>query len=290
MKTIHAVAANLFIALSLTACGGGGSGGAAGITGNSGLGATVTTGVSSTPLNAPNVAATGSSDGATSAPPLITGVAVNAAGGRYGLPTLLFDQLARVPNLQTTPNNTGIVGAAVSQNVSCTNGGTAAVAATIADPNFMVLSVGDMLSVSFFVCDELGIKLDGDLDVTLSAIQGGGTYDGTTPFDITLDAMFTALRALDGSDYYYANGDMQQALADGGTGNISSHISGTLLDTSYNDHDQKLSNYAIDVSWNVNTGDYAIGLDGTVESRDIDGSVTFTTTGRMTTWTQLEAL
>ncbi|MGB5539863.1 MAG: hypothetical protein WBO37_07235, partial [Gammaproteobacteria bacterium] len=111
MKIIPAVLANLFTLLLLTACGGGG--GATGITGNAGLGGTVTNGVSITALNAPSVAAavlngmaaiTGSSDGAASAPPLITGVAVNATSGNFGLPGVLLDQLVRVPALQNAPN------------------------------------------------------------------------------------------------------------------------------------------------------------------------------------------
>ena len=52
MKIIPAVLANLFTLLLLTACGGGG-GGVAGITGNAGLGGTVTTGVSISTANAP---------------------------------------------------------------------------------------------------------------------------------------------------------------------------------------------------------------------------------------------
>ncbi len=94
MKIIPAVLANLFTLLLLTACGGGG--GATGITGNAGLGGTVTNGVSITALNAPNVAAAvlngwpqppAAPTGAASAPPLITGVVVNAVSGqRFSLP------------------------------------------------------------------------------------------------------------------------------------------------------------------------------------------------------------
>ena len=231
-------------------------------------------------------AATGTSNGSTSAPPLITGVAVNTAGGRFSLPTLVRDQLARVPGLQNAPTSTGIVGVALNQNLQCSNGGSATLFASIADPNFMVLSVGDILSIGFFVCDEIGVKVDGDLDMTVSAIQGGGTFDGTAPFDITLDTMFGALRALDGTEYYYADGDMQERLADDGAGNIGARITGSSLDTSYNSqypnvatyHDQKVSGYTFNVSGNENSGVYAIDLDGMVESRDIDGTVGFTTT------------
>ena len=181
MKIIPAVLANLFTLLLLTACGGGG-GGATGITGNAGLGGTVTNGVNITALNAPNVAAavlngmtavTGSSDGAASAPPLITGVAVNATSGNFGLPGVLLDQLAQVPGLQNASNNTGIVGAAISLNVGCSLGGSASLFANIADPAFMVLTVADSLSVSFFLCNELGVVLDGDLDMTVAADPGG---------------------------------------------------------------------------------------------------------------------
>jgi len=292
MKAIHTMLAGLLTGVLLTACGGGGSSGGGGsITGSAGLGSTVTTGVSIAVVNAPNVGAaalnglaavTGSSSGAASAPPLITGVNINNAGGRFSLPTLLLDQLVRVPALQNAPNPTGIIGAGVGQNVSCSNSGSATVSAVIADPNFMTLAVGDTLSVSFFLCDEIGVQLDGDLDLAVTAIQGGGPYDGSAPFGITLDVVFSALRALDGSDYYYADGDLQLSLSDDGAGNLDAMMTGTTLDTAYNDHDQRLTAYTLDVSGNdnpvaANYGDYSIDLNGTVESRDIDGTVSFTT-------------
>jgi hypothetical protein len=293
MKTPYTLPAALCLLLLLTACGGGG--GAAGITGNAGLGTTVTTGVSITPANAPGVAAavmhgiaavTGSSDGAASAPPLITGVAVNTSAGNFALAGLALDQLARVPGLQNTPGNNAIVGAAINQNVSCTNGGSATLFASIADPNFKVLNIADALSVSFFLCNESGVLLDGGLDLTVFDIFGGGPFDGTPPFTVTLDTVFNTLRALDGSLYYYANGDMRLVLDDDGAGNLNTVLSGAMLDTSYNNqhplasayHDQKLTGYLFDVSGDENTGDYVIDVDGTVESRDIDGTVSFTTT------------
>ena len=97
--------------------------------------------------------------------------------------------------------------------------------------------------------------------------------------------MFSALRALDGSDYYYSNGDMQLVLDDDDAGNITTVLSGNSLDTSYNNqyplstayHDQRLTDYLFDL-FEDNAGNYTIDLDGTVESLDIDGTVTFTTT------------
>jgi hypothetical protein len=292
MKAIHSILAGLLTGVLLSACGGGGSGGGGGtISGNSGLGTTVTAGVSIAVANAPNVGAavlnglaavSGSSNGGASAPPLITGVNVNSSGGRFSLPTLLLDRLARVSDLQNAPNQTGIIGAGVGLNIACTNSGSATVSGVIADPNFMTLAVGDTLSVSFFLCDEIGVKLDGDLDLEVTAIQGGGPFDGTAPFSVTLDVVFSALRALDGSDYNYTDGDMQLMLSDDGAGNIDAMMTGSSLDTSYNDHDQRLTTYTFDVSGNddpssVNYGNYSIDLDGTLESRDIDGTVTFMT-------------
>lgn len=302
MKGIQAIPATLITLLLLTACGGGGGGGSSStaLTGNAGLGTTATTGVSITSVNAPNVAAaalngivaaSGGSDGAASAPPLITGVAVNAATGHFSLPGVLLDQFARISTLQGAGGG-AIVGAAVSLNVGCAISGSASLFANIADPNFAVLAVGDTLDVTFLLCNEIGVVVDGALGVVVDAIQGlGGTFDGVPPFDITLDATYTALRALDGSLYYYADGDMLMRLLDDGAGNIGVVLSGTALDTSYNGqyplasayHDQKLSAYLFDLQNNENTGAYSIDVDGTLESRDIDGTITFTTTQPGTT-------
>ncbi len=110
-------------------------------------------------------------------------------------------------------------------------------------------------------------------------------YDGTPPYTIDLNTVFTALRALDGVDYYYADGDMLVTIDDDstGTGDIRMTLTGNALDTSYNNHDQLITAnpmtttpYLFDLSGNVNTGLYTIDFDGTVESRDIDGTVTFT--------------
>lgn len=287
MKTRFTLATGLSLALILAACGGGGS--PTGIPGNSGLGSTVTTGVSITGLNAPNVAAavlngvnavTGSADGAASVTPLITGVAVNTGAGSFSLSGLVLDQLARVSSLQNAPAS-GIIGAAASLNLPCANGGTATVSATVADPQFQVLQVGDTLDVTFFLCNETGILLDGNLVISVDSIVGSTTFNGTPPYNVTLAAVFNALRARDGSEYYYANGDMTQALADDNAGNLDSILSGTLLDTSYNDHDQKLNGYLFDLHDDTNTGDYTADLDGELESRDIDGTVTFSTTSQV---------
>lgn len=297
MKNVYSMLSGVFTVLLLTACGGGGGdvAGVAGITGNTGLGLTVTAGVNITALNAPNVAAAvlngvaagaGSANGVASAPPLITGVAVNASAGHFSLPGLLLDQFARVPGLQNSPNNTAIVGAVLSQNLSCTNGGSATLSANIADPLFMTLTAGDILSVSFFLCDEIGVEVDGDLAMEVFAIALGDPFSGFPPYDITLDVDFSALRALDGIEYYYWIGDMRQDLVDDGAGNIRAILSGNSLDTSYNKqyplstayHDQRLTAYQFDLSGDENTGDFSIDLDGTVESLDIDGTVTFTTT------------
>lgn len=287
MKTRFTLATGLSLALTLAACGGGGT---SGITGNTGLGSTVTTGVSITSLNAPNVAAavlngvsavSGSADGAASVTPLVTGVAVNTGAGNFSLSGLVLDQLARVSALQNAPAS-GIVGAAASLNLPCANGGTATIAANIQDPQFQVLMVGDTLDVTFFLCNETGILLDGNISIFVSGIvPQNATFDGTPPFNVTLDTTFNALQALDGSEYYYADGDMTQALADDNLGNVDSILSGTLLDTSYNDHDQKMSAYTFDLHNDGNTGDYTADLDGTVESRDIDGTVTFSTTSQV---------
>ena len=293
MKIIPAVQANLFTLLLLTACGGGG-GGVAGITGNSGLGGTVTNGISITALNAPNVAAavlntlaaaTGVTAGTASAPPQITGVVVNPSGSRFSLPSLLLNQLARLPNLQYATNSTGIVGAAVGLNQSCAISGSVLLSGTIADPNFMTLTDGDILSASYFVCDEIGVLLDGIVNLVIEN-PVPLIYDGTPPYTIDLNTVFTALRALDGVDYYYADGDMLVTIDDDstGTGAIRMTMTGNALDTSYNDHDQLISDnlitttpYFFDVSGNVNTGLYSFDFNGTVESRDIDGIVTFNT-------------
>lgn len=289
MRLLYSMLFSVFTLLLVTACGGNSSD--LSISGSAGLGTTVTKGVSITTVTAPNVAAavlygvsgvTGSSDGAASAPPLITGVAVNTAPGTFSLSGLLLDQLARIPAVQASTGN--IVGAAVSNNVPCANSGVAALDVNLA--NLGVLTVGDTLGVSFVLCDEIGILLDGRLDMAVTDIQGSTTFDGMPPFNITLDVLFTALRALDGNEYYYADGDLQQVLVDDGAGNINSVVSGTSLDTSYSNqyplstafHDQRLTAYQFDISSNENTGDYAVDLDGTVESRDIDGTVTFTTT------------
>lgn len=286
MKTRFTLATGLSLALTLAACGGGGT---SGITGNTGLGSTVTTGVSITSLNAPNVAAavlngvsavSGSADGAASVTPLVTGVAVNTGAGNFSLSGLVLDQLARVSALQNAPAS-GIVGAAASLNLPCANGGTATVAANIQDPQFQVLMVGDTLDVTFFMCNETGILLDGNITISVDSIVGSTTFDGIPPYNVTLTATFNALQALDGSEYYYADGDMTQALADDNAGNVDSILSGTLLDTSYNDHDQKVSAYTFDLHNDGNTGDYTADLDGTVESRDIDGTVTFSTTSQV---------
>ncbi|MEZ5541894.1 MAG: hypothetical protein R3F42_07610 [Pseudomonadota bacterium] len=293
MKFIQPLSATLVTLLLLTACGGGG-GGTAALTGSTGLGSTVTTGVSITQTNAPDVAAaalhginaaSGSSDGAASTPPLITGVAVNTRSGHFSLAGVVTDQLARVGALQASPS-AGIVGAAVSDNVSCTSGGSASVFANLADPAFAVLTVGDTLSVTFFLCNETGVVLDGALAIVVATIAGSTTFDGLPPFDITLGTTFNGLRALDGTLYSYASGDMQLRLADDGAGNVNAVISGAALDTAYNSQyptetayrDQKLTTYAFDLQGNDNTGDYTIDLDGTLESRDIDGTITFTTT------------
>jgi hypothetical protein len=236
-------------------------------------------------LNGVN-AVTGSSDGAASTPPLVTGVAVNTTAGNFGLPGVLLDQLVRVPALQGSAGN-GIVGVALSTNVSCSISGSASVFASIADPAFMVLSPGDTLGVKFFLCNEIGVLLDGALDMTVfNIVSATGTFDGMTPFVITLDTVYTALRGVDGSEYYYADGDMRLVLDDDGSGTVNQVISGTSLDTSYNRqyplatayHDQRLDDYLFDVVDDTTTGDYQINLDGEVESRDIDGTVAFTTT------------
>jgi len=291
LKFIHAVLANLFMLL-LTACGGGG--GATGITGNAGLGGTVTNGVSITAANAPNVAAavlntlaaaTGATAGAASATPQITGVVVNPSGSRFSLPALLLGQLARLPDLQYSTNSTGIVGAAVGLNQSCAISGSVLLSGVIADPNFMTLTDGDILSASYFLCNEIGVLLDGDVDLVVEN-PVPLIYDGTPPYTIDLNTVFTALRALDGVDYYYADGDMLVTIDDDstGTGDIRMTLTGNALDTSYNNHDQLITAnpitttpYFFDLSGNVNTGLYSFDFNGIVESRDIDGTVTFTT-------------
>ncbi|MEN8166123.1 MAG: hypothetical protein ABFR65_01435 [Pseudomonadota bacterium] len=256
--------------LLFTACGGGGD--------DSSVVTDTTTGVSITPTNAKAISAKAVSsvdtvEGSTTAADFVTGVSISLPDSGFTYPELVLRQLERLPTLASQSDTGSVTGAVTSETFDCTDGGTVTLTADVVDPN--ALTVGDTITVSYNNCTESGVVLNGAMSITMTEVTG--TLDGIPPYALGFKVIFTSLSMSDGSLVVTTDGDMSMRLSDDGTGNESLLLSGNAFTTSTADVVESMTNYRYDFEVNSISGAYSLDMQGTINSTEIGGSVSFVT-------------
>ncbi len=242
-----------------------------------------TTGVSITPTNAEKITAKAVSsvdtvEGSTTAADFVMGVSISLPDSGFTYPELVLRQLERLPTLASQSDTGSVTGVVATETTECLDGGSVTVSVDVSDLN--VLTVGDTITVTYNNCVESGIVLNGGMSITITEVTG--TLDGTPPYALGFKVIFTSLSMDDGSLVVTSDGDITMRLSDDGTGNVGMVLSGNSFTTSAAGVVESLTNYRYDFVMNEISGAYSLDMQGTIESTEIGGSVSFVT---LTTFT-----
>lgn len=208
--------------LFLAACGGGGGGGD-----SSPPPASTTSSVTASnvqDVSAEGVSAAGSlHDQINGGTGLVSGVTVDTASAG-----LVDVTLRRLYGALGSQGGAGLVsGAAVSETVSCLEGGSMTVAADIASDQH--LSAGDTLTLTANNCKEDGATLNGKLAFRFNSISG--TPGQTSAWSGELGTTFTNFSIATGGETESVNGDMLLKVTQTSFSSVSYVVSGSKLVT-----------------------------------------------------------
>jgi hypothetical protein len=149
------------------------------------------------------------------------------------------------------------------------------VSGNLADP--ATVTAGDTLKIEYDNCDDgVGEVLDGTLDTLIDAITGdvlSGAYD------MTMSMNLINFQSTIATDVYMANGDATANIDTSTPSYVAASVSGNSILTDTNNSTETLTNYAsaqtVDVS--MSPSPYTLTASGTLDSSQLDGSVTYST-------------
>jgi hypothetical protein len=201
-----------------------------------------------------------------------TGLTGNAGGG-----------LAK-PGLQPQLGGTlaGIMQKVLLDTIvsDCPLGGTATVTMNVDELNFLLgmLTVGDTILTEYAMCTEvLGEVIHGTIDSEVEAFDGNIF---AFAYDMTMSMNFIDFQISTAEDVFMANGDGTATLNTLTPQYVEASVSGNLMTTDTNSGTETLSNYssAQTLDARVSPAPYTMTASGTVDSSNLAGAVTFSTT------------
>ncbi len=210
----------------LTACGGGG--GTSGSTSGQAGSSTPVTGVAITSANSRDVgtqvysASQGLNNQVTSTPAIVTAVSTSGNG------TGILDAVVQQIYFALRHPSPGVaVGVTATETVPCSGGGSATIAATVA--NTATFSSGDRINVNAGNCVEGTIKMNGVMDIVFNSVMG--TPSGTSAWSASLGITFNAFSVTENftGTSNTATGDLALAYNQSGLNNASFSGSGNAL-------------------------------------------------------------
>jgi len=279
MKSAKFTTATLFFAITallLAACGGGGGGG-----GSTAVPTAPAAGVSITPDNAPLISAQviRSADiiqGFLVVGDVLPSVQVNPSGTEFNYSDFFVQQLRRLPALALSSSDVSVTGIVIpTRREPCDfNHGSMLISGEVTDPN--VLTVDDRITIQFFDCELAGIILNGTISMTITDLAGDFENE-IPPYTLGVDVVLTVFSVEAGGQVAYADGDMSMLLSVNVINDENLVLSGNSLTAWSGSEVETLTNYNYDLTWEADS-DYSIGLEGTLASTVIGGSVSFSTT------------
>ena len=157
---------------------------------------------------------------------------------------------------------------------NCQDGGNVTTTGSISTPP----TVNDTITVTYNNCQEFGVITDGTMTMTIT--QASDNFDGTPPYNLTIDLVFNDLSSEDVNLGLVStsNGDIAISIREDLTGNMSIMIQGNSLTQQWEGEVETLSDYLIELTTNWNTGDFSLDLNGNLDSTMIGDPVSFITT------------
>ena len=157
----------------------------------------------------------------------------------------------------------------------CAVMGEVTISGNVADP--LTLTAGDRIIVDYDNCDDgVGEVIDGTLDSTVDAFTGdvlGGVYDMTMTMELVMFQVTSA------TDVLMANGDGTATINSLATPYVEASVSGESMMSDLNGSTETLTNYASaqTVDAGISPSPYTLTASGTLDSSQLDGSVTYST-------------
>jgi hypothetical protein len=203
----------------------------------------------------------------------IAGLAGNSGLTGHGDGSLAKPGLAQAP--------AGSVGSVLQKvplgpvTLPCAVTGEVSISGDVDDP--MTLTAGDRITVDYDNCDDgLGEVIDGTLDSLVEAFEGdvlSGIYDMTMAMDLI------NFQVTGATDVLMANGDGTATINSLASPYVEASVSGESMLSDLNGSTETLTNYASaqTVDAGVSPSPYTLSASGTLDSSQLDGSVTYST-------------
>jgi CheY-specific phosphatase CheX len=157
---------------------------------------------------------------------------------------------------------------------ACLDGGNVATTGSINDPP----TLNDTITVTYNNCQEFGVITDGTMTMTITQVSAN--FDGTPPYNLTIDIEYNDLSSEDVNLGLVSitSGDMAISVSEDIAGKMSVMIQGNSLTQQSEDEVETLSDYLIELTYNWITGDQSLDLNGTLDSTLIGDPVSYNTT------------
>jgi hypothetical protein len=283
MEFLKASLVSVFAVVVLVACGGGGGGFSGGdpVTGAA-VAITADNAEAVTGVVVGSVEAVeGLSEGGTA--PLL-GVAVQTNGAGFNYADFVLQRMDGFSLVRERVLNSGIAGVVIpAETIPCSDlfgpdaSGSVTISGEVQDPNLDTISIGDSLLMSFNNCtDGFGTLLNGSFDFSIASLSGDPLLL-TPPFSVTVAVEVNNFTVVEGGQTFGGDGDMQLTIAENSDATYELGVSGVSLSSSENGTVVTLSDYAYVITGNNVTFEYQLSIDGTLDSTEIGGSVTFET-------------
>jgi len=152
--------------------------------------------------------------------------------------------------------------------------GDATTTGSISDPP----AVNDTVTVTYNNCQEFGVITNGTTTMTITEVSGD--INGNPPHSLTIHLMYNDLSSEDVNLGLVStsSADMYISISEDGMGNFSSVYQGNLLTQKWDDEVVTLSDFLMELTYNMNTGDHRLNMFGDLDSTLIGGPVSFNTT------------
>jgi len=271
----------LFGCSALTACGGGGGGGSGGSGNSSNEAPSQSTRAATSITSANAVAVSGEVDQVNQvmlsardlSSAFASGVVVEPSAKHFNVVDFSRKQLERVMAFE--PNSVLVAtGGVVTSTVNCATSGSVTVTLNDNDDN-NEFSNGDTAKIVFNNCAESGATSNGSIRFTSTTVNG--TVGGAGGWDVSATVGFVKLRVVEGFITHGINGSMNIAIATTDGNIFTSSISGASLSMSQNSQKSVLTDFAANVTYNNSSLLYNYSSSGTIDSDQLNGSVTFET-------------
>jgi hypothetical protein len=157
---------------------------------------------------------------------------------------------------------------------ACVDGGDVTTAGTISDPP----AVSDTMTVTYNNCQEFGVITNGTVTITITQISGNP--GGGPPYSATIHIVYNDLSSEDVNLGLVStsSADMAISISEDLAGNFSIMIQGDSLTQQWDNEVETLSDFLIESTYNQNTFDFSLDLNGDLDSTLIGFPVSFNTT------------